>query len=68
MNRELDDYYFRVKRNDKWQSICFSDLTPQEMEEVLKDKGIEFCKNLCIGLGERIREIGDELEISCCEK
>ena len=68
MDRELDGYYFRVKRDDRWQNICFSDLSQQEMEEVLENKGIEFCKSLCIGLGKRIHEIGDELRISCREK
>lgn len=35
MNRELDGYYFRVKREDKWENICFSDLTDEEMDKML---------------------------------
>ena len=68
MNRELDGYYFRVNRNGKWQNICFSDLTEDEMQNVLKDRDISFCKSLCIGLGKTIRNIGDTLNLSCGEK
>lgn len=38
MNRNLDGVYFRVKRDDKWQNICFTDLTEEETEEILKGK------------------------------
>ena len=36
MNRNLDGIYFRIKRNNKYESICFSDLTEDEMDEILK--------------------------------
>lgn len=63
MNRELDGVYFRIKRNDKWDNICFSDLTEEEMNEVLKDKDIEWLKSLCIILGKTLKEIGDYFDI-----
>ena len=63
--RELDGYYFRVKRNGKWCSVCFSDLTENEMKEMLENRNTDWLKSLCIGLGKRIREIGDELNLSC---
>lgn len=28
---DLDGIYFRVERNGKWQSLCVSDLTPEEV-------------------------------------
>lgn len=34
---DLDGIYFRVKRNGKWQSLCVSDLTPEELKSVTKD-------------------------------
>lgn len=64
MDRELDGYYFRIKRNDKWEAVCFSDMTVEEMQEVLESKDINFIKRLCIGLGKRIRSIGDELNLT----
>lgn len=38
VNRNLDGAYFRIERDGKWQSICFSDLTEDEMKSVMKDK------------------------------
>ena len=68
--RELDGYYFRVQRNGKWLSVCWSDLTEAEMSEILDslenkenvDK-YKWMKSLCIGLGKTIRQIGDIFDI-----
>ena len=64
MNRDLDGVYFRVKRDDKWQSICFSDLTDNEMEEVMKNRSDEWLKDMCKILGHTIRDIGDQLDLT----
>ena len=61
--RNLDGVYFRVKRNGKWQNICFSDLTTKEMNEVLKDRNKTWLKELCKILGNTIHEIGEQLDI-----
>lgn len=63
MNRNLDGAYFRVYREGKWQSICFSDLIEDEMNEVLKNRNEEWLKSLCIHLGNTIRKIGDAFDI-----
>lgn len=63
--RELDGFYFRIERNGKWQSICFSDLTEDEMREVTKNKSVDWLQSLVIGLGKTIRDIGDQLDLSC---
>ena len=63
--RNLDSNYFRVKHNDKWESVCFSDLNEKDMAEVLIDKDTVFVKKLCINLGKRIREIGDVYDLEC---
>lgn len=34
---DLDGIYFRVERDGKWQSLCVSDLTPEELKSVTKD-------------------------------
>ena len=33
----LDGIYFRVERDGKWQSLCISDLTLEELKSVTKD-------------------------------
>ena len=63
MNRNLDGVYFRIKRDDKYQSICFSDMTLEEQEYVLKDKNNNWLKNMCKILARTIRDIGDSLDI-----
>lgn len=63
MNRNLDGVYFRVERGGKWQSICFSDLTEDEMDDILRDKKEEWLRNMCKVLGKTIKNIGEQLDI-----
>ena len=60
MSKKLDNIFFRVNREGKMQDICWSELTDTEMDEILKDKDLEFCKNLCNTLGQAIHELADE--------
>ena len=63
MKRNLDGVYFRVKREEKYESICFSDLTPLEQDKVLKDRTNEWLKEMCKILGQTIKEIGNHFDI-----
>ena len=65
VNRDLDGIYFRVKRNNRWESVCFSDLTDEEMDKVLEGRTADWLKNTCKILGKTIRSIGDSLDICC---
>lgn len=65
MNRNLDSIYFRVKRDEKWDNVCFSDMTQEEMKQVMENRDIEWLKSMCIQLGKTIRDIGDQLDIVC---
>lgn len=65
MNRNLDGIYFRVKRDEKWDNVCFSDMTQEEMKQVMENRDIEWLKSMCIQLGKTIRDIGDQLDIVC---
>lgn len=58
--RYLDGIYFRVKRGKHWESICFSDLSDEEMDKVLKGHSVEWLKKMCKILGHTIRDIGDK--------
>ena len=62
--RNLDGIYFRVKRSGKWENICFSDLTLEEMNKILENRNEEWLKALCIQLGQVIRKIGDDLDVA----
>lgn len=63
MDRNLDGYYFRVKRNDKWTNVCWSDMTNEERDEQMTNRDIEWLKSLCKGLGETIHQIGEDIDI-----
>lgn len=64
MNRNLDGAYFRVERNGKWESICFTDLTMEERNKVMeKNKDVQWLMSMCKYLADTIREIGDALNI-----
>lgn len=63
INRELDGIYFRVKRGKHWESVCFSDLSDEEMDKVLEGHSVEWLKNTCKILGRTIKRIGDEQDI-----
>ena len=61
--RNLDGVYFRVKRDGKWDNVCFSDLTKEERDEVCKDRSINWMRSLADILADRLRELGDTLDI-----
>ena len=57
MNRNLDGCYFRVNRDGKWENVCFSDLTPEEREEVMTDRNDEWLRKLCRHLSDMHRNV-----------
>lgn len=61
--RNLDGVYFRVKRGEKYEPICFSDLTPDERNKILDGRSEEWLKNMCCILADTLREIGDHFDI-----
>ena len=63
VNRNLDGCYFRVRRGEKYEDLCFSDLTSDEQEAVLKDSPPEFIVGLTLHLAETLRKIGDEFDL-----
>lgn len=56
MNRNLDGIYFRIKKGEKFENICFSDLTEEEKDEVLDGRSREWI----IGLIDRIVVVYEE--------
>ena len=62
-NRELDGVYFRVERDGKWQNICFTDLTEEEIETVVGERSTEWWKSLALILKGVINDIGEQFNI-----
>lgn len=65
--RNLDGVYFRVRRNGAWGNVCFSDMTPEEREEVLGDRRPEWWKALAGIMADCLRAVGDEFGITAKE-
>lgn len=63
IKRNLDGVYFRIQRDGKWDSICFTDLTDDEMDEVLKGRGREWILGLAKILAHTIQNIGYQLDL-----
>lgn len=63
VKRDLDGVYFRVKRNDKWENVCFSDLNNAEREDVTKDRSAEWLRQLAYIMADVLRGIGDFFDI-----
>lgn len=61
MRRNLDGVYFRIGT----ENICFSDLTEEQQDEIMKDRDKEWLKSMCKILAKTIKDIGDELDIVC---
>ena len=61
--RNLDGVYNRVQRYGKYVNRCFTDMTLDEQEKFMTRFGEEGLKRLCLHLAERLREVGDQLDI-----
>lgn len=59
----LDGIYFRVKRDNKYESICFTDLDIDEMKEVLENKDLNWVKGLVNILIKHYNDLCEFLEI-----
>lgn len=57
--RGLDGLYFRIGK----ENICFSDLSDEQMDEVMKGRNEEWLKCLCKILGDIIYEIGEQFDL-----
>lgn len=69
MIRDLDGMYFRVKRNDKYCNLCITDLTYDELLDVMQDRGDVWYESVFDYLiniyGELLKVVYDENE---CEE
>ena len=63
MDRNLDGAYFRIKRNDKCENVCFSDMTRDERKKVMENRSVGWLQGMCEILADALKEIGDEFDI-----
>ena len=63
MHRDLDGFYYRVKRGEKIVNRCFSDLTEEEQDEFLKGCSEEGLRRMAKELARILRTLGDQFDI-----
>ena len=63
IRRDLDGCFFRVQRDGKWYSLCWTDLTKEERESCTKDKDIYWLGRMLEYITEEYRKTGDQLDI-----
>ena len=61
--RNLDGVYFRVKTQNGYENICWSDLTEEQMREILNTKDRDYIVELAITIGLSLRAMGDQMDI-----
>lgn len=67
IERKLDGVFFRVRRNGKWNNICFSDMTPDERKEVIGSRTTEWWMALAGMMADDLRAVGDKFDIKRVE-
>ena len=60
--RDMDGVYFRVKRNGKYEPVCFSDLTPEEQDQMMTGRSEEWLKALAKHLADCLYAAGEFVE------
>lgn len=62
LKRNLDGIYLRVKRGDTFEPVCLSDMTEDELKEVLPTEKGEFLKGCVIQLALTLRGLAEQIE------
>lgn len=62
--RGLDSMYFIVERNGKWCDLCFTDLIPEERENMLETFDKAALIRTCLILADTVRAMGDLYNLS----
>ena len=61
--RNLDGVYFRARRDDGFDAVCWTDLTDEEREEFGKGRPLTWWKSMAEIMTRQLRFIGDQLDI-----
>lgn len=71
--RNLDGIYFRVKRDGKWQPICYSDMEKAERDEVARKRAehatpeqqAQWWRSMADLLADQLYDMGEQLGVTC---
>lgn len=70
--RELCGVYFRAERDGKWQNVCFSDMTDEEMDDVARrhaehatpEQQAVYWHSMAKIMAKTLHEVGDAFGIA----
>lgn len=62
--RSLSGVFFREKVGEKWENICFEELSEASQDRILNEKNPEFVKNLCKIMANTVRDLGEKFDIT----
>lgn len=71
IQRNLDGIYFRVKRDGKWQNICYSDMEQAEKDDVARKRAetstpaeqAAWWRSMADLLADRLYDMGEQFGI-----
>lgn len=63
MKRDIDGVYFRVKRGDKYENICWSDLTKEERDLVSYGRDKEWFKKMLYLITDTLQDMAEQFDI-----
>ncbi len=71
--RNLDGVYFRVKRDGRWQTICYSDMEQRERDEIARKKmetstpaeQAQWWRSMADLLADQLYDMGERLGVMC---
>lgn len=63
--RNLSGVYFRSRdpATEKFDNVCFEDLSESEQLNILNSKNIEWVKSLTMILAKTLRDVGDQFNL-----
>ena len=73
IQRNLDGIYFRVERDGRYESICYSDMTAEERDEIaaLREKSTTpeeqaaWWRSMANILADQLYDMGEQLGVMC---
>ena len=73
IQRNLDGIYFRVKRDGKWQNVCYSDMEPSERDEIAAKRAehatpeqqAQWWRSMADLLADQLYNMGEQLGVTC---
>lgn len=73
VSRNLDGVFYRVKRDGRWCSVCYSDMTADERKEAIYDRmgerpldeQVGYYKRLAELMADQLYAMGEQLDVMC---